>query len=98
MEAEFGPLSAKFRVLDMFAVRHVILWVERFRRAFRNCGEFVGCTMIPTGAKARIDVDVLRGAEAPLFHVSAGVDCHCRRSLSPRALVGEYGAIKNAAR
>jgi len=30
-EAEFGPLSAEFGVLDVFAVWHTVcLWVKRF--------------------------------------------------------------------
>jgi hypothetical protein len=41
-------------------------------------GEFGNLVLVisegkdPSGAKARMIVDVLRGAEAPLFHVTAG--------------------------
>jgi hypothetical protein len=44
----------------------VIPGVKRVRLRFWECGA-------TTGAKARVDLGVLRGAEAPLFHVTAYV-------------------------
>ena len=57
MEAEFGPLSAAFGVMDVWAL--VAIW---------HGGSWVKAA--PEGA---VDKAEERGAEAPLFHVSGCV-------------------------
>ena len=87
LETEFGPFSAEFGVLDVLAagaIGHGGPWGETVRFAILGMRLVVSAQVRPPGLKPGLNLETLRGAEAPLFHVTACVTLphHCMRHSS----------------
>jgi len=79
LETEFGPLSAEFGVLDVLAagaIGHGGPWGGTVRFAILGMRLVVSAQVRPPGLKPGLILETLRGAEAPLFHVTACVAFH----------------------